>query len=162
MIRNLTAAAVAIWLATGLRADDKGFTDADFVKKAAGSGIKEVALGKLGTAMAKTDGVKKFSEMVVMDHAKANEELKAAGVAVPDSPMPDDQKAHRHVQGPQGGRLRQALVEHMVQSHEKGVALFTTANKEAKDPNLKAFAAKTLPTLQQHLDMAKKLHAGGK
>jgi putative membrane protein len=123
-------------------------------------------MGKLGSSMGQSDAVKRFSETIVADHTKANAELmaaaKAAGLSVPESPSPEDQKELDMMKEHKGADFDKHFAEHMVKSHEKGVALFTTASKEAKDPNLKAFAAKTLPTLQQHLDMAKKLHGGGK
>ncbi len=166
MVRHLMAAAAVVCLASGLRADDKSFSDAEFVKKAGSSGVKEVMMGKLGQTMGQSAAVKMFSETIVADHTKANTELmaaaKAAGMSVPESPSPEDQKELDMMKEHKGADFDKHFAAHMVKSHEKGVALFTTASKEAKDPNLKAFAAKTLPTLQQHLDMAKKLHGGGK
>jgi len=46
----------------------------------------------------------------------------------------------------------------MVKDHEEAVSLFDEEAKTGKDPELKAFAAKTLPTLKDHLKMAKALH----
>ncbi|ATD61375.1 MAG: DUF4142 domain-containing protein [Janthinobacterium svalbardensis] len=37
--------------------------------------------------------------------------------------------------------------------------LFTDASQKASDPDIKAFATKTLPALQHHLDMANALQA---
>jgi putative membrane protein len=166
MIRHLAAAAAVVCITAGVRADDAAFSDAEFVKKAASSGMKEVQMGKLGTTMAKSADVKKFAEMIVTDHTKANTELmaaaKTAGIAAPDAPAPEDQKEVDMMKEHKDADFDKHFAEHMVKSHEKGVALFTKASKEAKDPGLKAFAAKTLPTLQQHLDMAKKLQGGGR
>jgi putative membrane protein len=166
MNRHLTAAAVVVCLAAGLRAEDEAFSDAEFVTKAGSSGIKEVLMGKLGQTMGQSDAVKQFAETIVADHTKANTELmaaaKAAGMSVPESPSPEDQKELDMMKEHKGADFDKHFAEHMVKGHEKSVAMFTTASKEARDPNLKAFAAKTLPTLQQHLEMAKKLHAGGK
>jgi putative membrane protein len=123
-------------------------------------------MGKLGASMGQSDAVKKFSDLIVTDHTKANTELtaaaKAASLSVPDAPSAEDQKEVDMMKDHKGADFDKHFAEHMVKGHEKSVALFTTASKEAKDPNLKAFAAKTLPTLQQHLDLAKKLHAGRK
>ncbi|HVK09676.1 MAG TPA: DUF4142 domain-containing protein [Gemmataceae bacterium] len=163
MTRQLFAAAAAVCLATAVQAED-AFNDAEFVKKAASSGMKEVQMGKLGSTMGKSGDVKKFAEMIVTDHTKANTELmaaaRAAGVAVPEAPAAEDQKEVDMMKEHKDADFDKHFAEHMVKSHEKGVALFTRASKEAKDPNLKAFAAKTLPTLQMHLDMAKKLPGG--
>ena len=50
-----------------------------------------------------------------------------------------------------------------VKDHEKDIKAFEKASKDAKDPELKAWASKTLPTLKEHLAMARKLpEAGGK
>jgi len=46
-----------------------------------------------------------------------------------------------------------------VAAHEDAVKLFEKASKDAKDPDVKAFAQKNLPALQHHLEMAKTLLA---
>lgn len=166
MFRHLAAAAVVVALGAGARADDKAFNDAEFVKKAASGGMKEVAMGKLGMSMAKSADVKKFSEMIVNDHTKANKELmaaaKAAGLAVPETISADDQKHVEMIKGHTDADFDKHYIAHMVKDHEMDVAEFTKASKEAKDPAIKEFATKTLPTLQQHLEMAKKLHGSEK
>lgn len=45
----------------------------------------------------------------------------------------------------------------MVSDHEKAVADFTAEPNSGSDPQVKAFAAKTLPTLRGHLKMAQDL-----
>jgi putative membrane protein len=50
-------------------------------------------------------------------------------------------------------------VDEMVKDHRKDVAEFKKQSQQAKDPELKSWASKTLPTLQQHLDMAERLAA---
>jgi putative membrane protein len=48
-------------------------------------------------------------------------------------------------------------MHHMVTDHEKAVQLFSPAAKEGHDADIKAFASQTLPTLQEHLQMARQL-----
>jgi len=166
MIRHLAAAAAVVCLAAGVRADDKAFNDADFVKKAASGGMKEVAAGKLAYSMGKSAGVKKFGQTLVDDHSKANKELmaaaKAAGMTVPEGISAEDQKHVDMLKEHKDADFDKAFIDHMVKDHEKDVAEFTKASKEAKDAHIADFAAKTLPTLQHHLDTAKKLQGGGK
>jgi putative membrane protein len=146
--------------------DDKPFTDAEFVKKAASSGMHEVELGKLASSQGKSDEVKKFGQKMVDDHMKANEELKAAAkkasMEVPAKMEEEHQKHVEMLKGMKGDEFDRAYMKHMVESHGKSVALFTQASKEAKDAGLKDFATKTLPVVQGHLDMAKKMDKGGK
>ena len=145
---------------------DTAYSDAEFVKKAGMSGMAEVELGKLATTQAKSDDVKKLAQKLVDDHTKANEGLKAAAkkasLDVPASVGDEHQKHIDHMKGLKGDEFDKAYIKHMVEGHEKSVALFTTASKDAKDAGLKEFATKTLPTIKEHLEMAKKLDKGGK
>lgn len=151
------------------RADDrspgsKPVGDAEFVKMAASDGMHEVELGKIAMAHAKSDAVKKFAERMVKDHTKANMELKsvakAAGIEVPAAMTPKDQKHVDKFKSYSGSDFDADYVKHMVVDHEKAVALFTHESKDGKNQAVREFATKTLPTLQSHLEDAKKLKAG--
>jgi putative membrane protein len=45
----------------------------------------------------------------------------------------------------------------MVEDHEKDVAAFDATAKNGVDADVKAFAAKTLPTLRMHLEMIREI-----
>ena len=57
----------------------------------------------------------------------------------------------------QGAAFDRAYLQHMVKDHEDDVQLFSTQAKQGQDPELKAFAAKTLPTLEEHLSIVRNL-----
>lgn len=168
----LALAAGGLLASAGLRADDKkdtakgdkAFSDADFVKKAAIGGLHEVALGKIAAAQGKSDEVKKFGQKMVDDHSKANDDLKAAakkaGLDVPDKIDDEHQKHIDKLKELKGEEFDKEYIKHMLKDHEEDVAEFTTASKEAKDAGLKEFATKTLPVIQGHLDMVKKMDKG--
>jgi putative membrane protein len=143
------------------RPDEKPFDDAEFVKMAASDGMHEVELGKLAQTKARNEAVKKLAETLVNDHTKANEELKKvakeAGLTVPDKMLDKHQKDVEMFREYKGANFDADFVKHQVKDHEEAVALFTRASKEAKNDKVKAFAAKTLPTLQQHLETARKI-----
>jgi putative membrane protein len=147
--------------APGQKPDQKPFDDAEFVKKAASGGMHEVELGKIAMTQAKNEDVKKFAEMMVTDHGKAGDELKKAakeaGVNVPDKMSDEDQKEVDKFKDYKGTNFDQDYMKHMLSDHEKDVALFKRASKEAKNPKIKDFAAKTLPVVQAHLDQARKI-----
>jgi len=146
--------------------DDKAFSDAEFVKKAAIGGMHEVELGKVAAAQGKSEAVKKFGQKMVDDHSKANDELKAAAkkanLEVPAKLDDEHQKHIDKLKAMKGDEFDKAYIKHMVEDHEEDVAEFTRASKEAKDAGVKEFATKTLPVVQGHLDMIKKMDKGGK
>lgn len=162
---KLFAAIVLAVGALGARADDKKpaepFDDAAFVKMAAIDGMHEVALGKIGTEKATSADVKKLAETLVRDHHKANEELKAAAKAANISvPEKLDEKHQKHLdrfKDYKGDSFDRDFTKHLVADHTEAVVLFSRASKEAKNPQIRAFAAKTLPVIQGHLDRAAKL-----
>jgi putative membrane protein len=137
----------------------------DFVKKAGESGAAEVEMGKLGAAKASDAQVKAFAQKMVTDHTKANKELmaaaKAKGLEVPTEPglMHKGMKEKFEHQSP-GGDFDHAFMEQMVKDHKSAVELFQTASNDTTlDPELRALAKKTLPTLQEHLADAQKLES---
>lgn len=49
-----------------------------------------------------------------------------------------------------------------VVAHEDTMALFRKTSSDARDPEVKAFAIKTLPALEHHLQMARELPGAAK
>lgn len=145
------------------KGDDKPLTDQMFVDKAASGGMAEVAMGKLGQTMGQSAEVKQFGARMVEDHTKANNELikivSDLRIAIPDKPLPEHEKHLKDLSGLAAGNFDKEYMHHMVMSHEEAVKLFTKASKELKNEQLKGFAAKTLPVIQEHLKMAKDIHA---
>src|SRR5688572_8789149 len=137
--------------------------DAQFMKEAAQGGLAEVRMGELGQSNGESQQVKDFSQRIVTDHKKANEELKQLaakkGVTLPDAMKDEQKKMMDHLSSLKGREFDSAFKQHAVENHQKSIEKFKTAAEKAKDAELKAFASKTLPVLQQHLDLAKQLSA---
>lgn len=127
----------------------------DFMHEAAQGGMAEVEMGKLAAQKAQNAEVKKFGQMMVTDHTKANEELK--GIATKKSvPLPSDTGSHKasidKLNSLSGAEFDRAYVELMVADHAKTINLFQSQADRGTDPEVKAFAAKTLPTLKKHAE----------
>lgn len=92
----------------------------------------KVELGKIGAERAKSAEVKKFAEMMVKDHGKANEELKAAAKAANITvPEQIDEKHQKHIdtfKNYKGDNFDGDYMKHMVSDHTEAVALFTRAS----------------------------------
>jgi putative membrane protein len=140
--------------------------DAGFVQKAAAGGMAEVEMGKLAQDKASADQVKQFGARMVQDHSKANDELKqvagAKGVQLPPGPDAQAQSEMKKMQGMSGASFDKHYMDHMVSDHKKDIAAFESEAKSGKDPEVKAFAQKTLPTLKEHLQLAQQAQAAVK
>ncbi|HKB71308.1 MAG TPA: DUF4142 domain-containing protein [Thermoanaerobaculia bacterium] len=134
-------------------------TDHAFAMKAARGGMAEVELGKIASANGSDESVKQFGQRMVDDHSKANDELKgiasSKGLALPSSVSGKDRKTAERLRKMNGASFDRAYMKDMVADHEADVAEFEREARSGKDPELKAFAEKTLPTLKEHLQMAK-------
>jgi putative membrane protein len=140
--------------------DDKTY-DSEFMTKAASGGILEVQLGKEVTQRATSPEAKQAARMMVTDHTKANDELKALAVkkniTLPPTLGDDQKKVFDDVLAKKGTDLDKEYVKEMVKDHQEDIKAFTEASEKAGDPEIKALAAKTVPVLKMHLAMFEKL-----
>ncbi|MGE5419376.1 MAG: DUF4142 domain-containing protein [Chloroflexota bacterium] len=134
----------------------------DFVKEAAIGGLMEVELGRYVEQNAANARVKNFGSMMVRDHSKANDELKSIAsqknIQLPASMDEKHMNSVNDLKKKKGAELDKDYMSDMVDDHEKDVDKFRKQSEDGKDPEIKAFATKTLPVLQTHLDSAKSIH----
>jgi putative membrane protein len=152
--------------------------DAEFITRAAEGGMKEVEVGKLAQARASDSNVKAFAGRMVKDHGTSNDELmslaKKKGVTLaPPAKMTDATRkpdpsvpaagergargttgAGGPLEGLKGAEFDRAYMNQMVSDHEKTVQLFEQQSISGKDPEVKAWAAKKLPIVREHLTQA--------
>jgi putative membrane protein len=133
--------------------------DAAFVKKAAEGGMHEVAIAKLAQEKAEHADVKSFAAKLVTDHSQANTDLKS--LAAQKNLTLAEAKGHGPVYAKleklSGAAFDRAFVAAMVDDHQKDVRAFEKVAKGSGDADVKAFAAKTLPTLKDHLTQVQDL-----
>jgi putative membrane protein len=139
-------------------------SDSTFIMKAAAGGLMEVQLGNVAQQNAMNARVKNFGQMMVNDHSKANDELKSLasskGITLP-SDLPGDKMKHVDaMKNMKGNSFDTHYMSMMVNDHKEDISEFEKASKTAKDPDLKNWATKTLPTLKTHLDSAKAISKG--
>lgn len=136
--------------------------DAKFAVAAANGGMAEVELGTLAQQKAVNTKVKDFGAMMVSDHSKANDEMKALakskGLTLPTAIDDKEQKVKDDLSTKSGADFDKAYVSNMIDDHKEDIKEFEDASKNCKDPDLKAFAVKTLPVLKMHLDAIQKIH----
>ncbi|RYY85314.1 MAG: DUF4142 domain-containing protein [Chitinophagaceae bacterium] len=162
-INNDTAATAGAPAGTNYSSTPLGEADMSFVKKVAMGGMMEVQSGNLAQSNAANDRVKAFGQMMVRDHQMANEELmnlaRAKGMTLTDSMDKKMQDHMAEMQKMQGKSFDKHYMGMMVDDHGKTIADFEKAANGAQDADLKAWAAKTLPTLRMHADSAKAINS---
>lgn len=136
-------------------------SDRDFLENAAQAGHLEVEGSKLALEKSSNAQVKEFAQKMIDDHGKAGQKLtdlaKQKGFDAPTEPSLM-QQAKLKTLGLRDEGFDKAYADGIgVSAHEDVVKLFQEASTDAKDPDVKQFATETLPTLEQHLQMAQTL-----
>jgi putative membrane protein len=134
-----------------------------FINEAAIGGLAEVEMGRVATKNAKSPDVKNFGQRMIDDHTKVNQELtqlaSSKGITPPKELDAKNRATMESLSKLTGAQFDKEYMSHMVEDHQKDVAAFQKQASQAKDPELKAFASKTLPTLEEHLQLAKSIDA---
>ncbi|HJV64094.1 MAG TPA: DUF4142 domain-containing protein [Geomonas sp.] len=142
-------------------AAEKGLTAAEkaFVKDAASSGDMEVQLGKVAQQNGSAQEVKDFGKRMETDHGKAGDELRSLAsqnnLQLPAQMERKHQSMVDKLSKYSGAEFDKKYMAAMVNDHKKDIAKFKKASQKAKDPALKQWIDKTLPTLEEHLQLAK-------
>jgi putative membrane protein len=135
----------------------------DFVQQVAMSDLYEVEAGKIAAAKGQSDAAKQFGQHMVEAHAQTTAELK--GVVEAEKidvtlPMALDEKHQRMIEDLNAAHdadFDKTYARQQVSAHEKAVDRFSRYADKGDGAVVKAFAAKTLPVIKQHLEETKKL-----
>lgn len=135
---------------------DQKISDQDFVRKAASAGQYEVDASKWVQDKTKDPQIKQLAKTMEDDHKQANDELKRiakqANIDVPTSLQGADQRMLSQLkQQSDEQQAGQQYIQQQIQAHQQAIDLFRQAQDQLKDPQLKSFAQRTLPKLQEHL-----------
>ena len=130
-------------------------TSEEFVKKAAQANFAEIEVSKLAQTKAESSDVKSFAQRMIDDHSQANSELaqiaKTQNLKVPLDADLKHKASMTMLKARKGESFDTAYMKEMDKDHTAAVNLFQAASTSSKlSPELKAFAAKTLPKLEQH------------
>jgi putative membrane protein len=165
LVQRLLAASIAATLGTTAvtaLAEPSSY-DKEFLAHAADAGSTEIAASKLAATHASDPAIKSFAKEMVSDHTKVAAELKklakSKGVKLSDKPGKDNAEEVAKLRGLKGEEFDKEYANKIgVDAHKDTVEKFTNATRKATDPDVKDFAVRTLPRLQEHVAMAVKLH----
>jgi len=144
---------------------DKGtYEDVDstsFLVVAASSDKFEKISGEMAQTRGSNQEVKNFAQQMITDHGQTTTEIQSLAmkrnITLPTALIPAHQRMLNHLNDSKDTRkFDERYMEEQVKAHLQAVEFFDWATKNEADAEVKAFAAKTLPALRMHLDMAKK------
>jgi putative membrane protein len=136
-------------------------TDQQFIDMAAQTDMLEAHLGQMAADQAASADVKDYAQMLVTDHTADYQQLGSlaakANLTVPNGLDAEHWKMVVPFEKLKGAAFDARYIHTMIEGHTGAVAVYTKEAADAENPDVKAYASATLPTLQKHLDGAKGL-----
>lgn len=162
MIRNWTLAAFAAAALTvaPATADDKsagkmGVSDSLFAAVAADGGMAEMQMAEMGVKKAHNPELKKFSEHMLESHRTVSSQLKEMaakkGITLPATVSVGHQFCAQSLATLSGEEFDHAYTQAQYIAHMSAISAFKAEADRGQDADVKAWAAKTLPSLEEHL-----------
>ena len=112
-------------------------------------------MGNLALQKAQSPSVKDFGAQMVKDHSAANEKLKAIAqsknITLPANTSVDEMAAKEKLKALSGSSFDKSYIKGMIKDHQEDIAEFKKEAASGRDPDARAFASATLPTLEAHL-----------
>jgi putative membrane protein len=151
-----------VWAGTAFA--DVSHADREFMEKAAEAGHAEIEASKLAQTKATSGDVRAFASTMIDDHTKVGAQLDqlaaSKNLKVPTEPSMVQRTKIKLLSASSGTSFDKHYANDIgVAAHKDAVALFQKEAAKGSDPDIKAFAANTLPALNHHLEMAMTLQA---
>ena len=139
--------------------------DKEFAKMASMGNAAEIKTARLALERSNNKDVKKFAKMIIKDHTKAGKELQKiamrSDMMQPNALSEDQMEEYNKLQAATGADFDKMYIANAgLEDHQKTIDLFQKESENGESAELKAFAAKTLPTLKEHLQAAQSLSNG--
>jgi putative membrane protein len=141
--------------------------DKEFMEDIAHANLAEIETGKLALEKSQSDEVKKFAQMMINEHTKAQKELESLaqkkGITLPTETDMQHKTIATALQALSGDTFdKQYIARVGVGDHERTLKLLQKTEKQTKDKELKAYASKTIKSVKKHLEHAKKMEGKSK
>jgi putative membrane protein len=138
-------------------------SDQKMIKDLALANLAEIEAARLAHGKSQNEQVRTFAQQMIDDHTKTLAEVQqlaqAKGVPLPtELDRVQKRKAARMAALSGDAFDRAYLSQAGVADHKKTHGLLQQAQARAKDPELKALVARTMPIVDQHLNSAEQLH----
>lgn len=140
----------------------QNLTDAQFLQRAAASGMMEVGMAKLVSGRTDNEAIQQLADQMITDHNEANSEIvrlaESKSVDIPHMLSDRQKEVYDRFSGMDKGQaFEAAYLQNQIRAHQRAINLFATKAENAKDADIKAFARKTEPILRRHLERIQQL-----
>ena len=164
-IRIAVAACLGLLAAGAAIAQNLSKGDQRILTRLAQANVNEVAAGNIALQKATSPEVKSFAQKMVDDHTKGLQEVQqvaqAKNVTLPTEPDAKHKKMADRLNALSGEEFDRTYIANAgVNDHKAAHKLVTDAQQKAKDPDIKALAAKLQPTIDQHMKSVPQMAAG--
>lgn len=159
-MRTLACVALATLLGSAGAALAASRADQAFMTKAIQGDLAEVQIGHLAQQKGGSQAVKSFGQTLVHDHSaneqKADQLAKQIGMTPPNSPSAQQKADYQRLSRLSGSAFDRRFAAMMVADHRKDINAFRRQARKSND-TVGQYARQTLPTLEKHLLLAKRL-----
>lgn len=161
-ISNIVSSAPClILLAAGVAcAATLNTVDKQFLVTAAKTDMTEAHEGQMAESQASRADVKDFAKTLVDDHTASYTQLSAlaakTGVAIPKGINVAQNRTVVQLVHLKGDRFDRQFTSDEIAAYRQMLATFKREAQQGRDPDVKAYATKTIPTLQKELQLAQK------
>src|SRR5215470_82574 len=135
----------------------------EFMANAARGGMLEVQLGNLASQKASSNDVKQFGERMSTDHGQLGQKLQQLAsnlnVTLPQDLKPEQQAIVSRLEKLAGKAFDHEYMREMVSDHVKDISEFERVASQATNTDIKQFITEALPTLREHLKLAREIYA---
>jgi len=132
-------------------------TDKMFIIKAGQGNLAEVMTSRLALSHTSNKNVLKVARRLIKDHSTAYADLKQTtmkmSVIAPNRTDPMHMAMYARLSRLRGAAFDKAYMMGQVKDHDKTVALFKTEIDKGQESAVRGYAAKYLPTIQDHTIM---------
>lgn len=136
--------------------------DSNVVQEMALAHMAEIEAARTAQSKSQNEQVRAYAQQMIDDHTKGLNEVKdvaqAKGVTLPAELDRTRKSRHDKLAALSGDAFDRAyMAQGGVSDHKKVHQQLQRAQAKAKDPEIKALAARTLPIVDQHLNKAQQL-----
>jgi len=140
-------------------ANATGVNDALFAAAAADGGLSELTLSQLGVQRATDPELKRFSQQMIEEHTRLNNELRTLtaqkGIRIPEMVDVRSQFCAQSLAGLSGEKFDKCYAKAQLVAHMEALGAFEAEAERGLDPDVKAMAARAVPKIKEHLEMIK-------